>query len=632
MNIYNDFRKVEKQGYPNTFSKRFDEPTYVSFKLLFGINDDSRNIANNSAYFDNMPHPLLNLKTNYTDIKDRTDYAAMDYLMDANEFTRAELLKEFIIKLKSIQTDAPWYFQSVEGLQNLITANPGQGQRIKNDSKITINCLEGLDARMTYLLNLYRKIAWDDTYQRWILPDMMRYFTIDLIITEFRSFHISSLDTAWGNADFSNPVFGPATKMTKNEGDMVLKLFDNYILPSWHIKLEMCEFDITSFKTFDKLDVTTPNQQAVSFSVKVGNISETQNYPIFSKLLSDYVINSKNRSVEGEAANGLTDIYKNKHSLDSPIAQDILQQEKTHISGSPFNQLTNDKTIYRSSASSITDSTIATSSTDKNTWISNAFNFGTNFAKNFINDKINAAITTPIGGLGVSVTEAIAALQSKDIMTTLGMIRKAVTTVANESVSASENLSMNATTSRQISGGMVDNGGLASMKLADETFRSFLVGISKSTATDSDLGKLANLALTDGAVWNKIVDRSLATDLDNDSKLVINTPGLFGSNYTKSSIENPTALKTLQETQQKHTDTLSTEKFSKQLTSNYNASKGAGLQSKIADSDGYTNRILNPLNGDLSMATDLTGDPKPIIEGMIITGVPSSQATNGKII
>ena len=61
-----------------------------------------------------------------------------------------------------------------------------------DNNKLTIKCLEGLDQKITQLMQLYRKAAWDDVYQRWILPDMMRFFTMRIYVSEMKLFHTMS--------------------------------------------------------------------------------------------------------------------------------------------------------------------------------------------------------------------------------------------------------------------------------------------------------------------------------------------------------------------------------------------------------------------------------------------------------
>ncbi|MEG1363847.1 MAG: hypothetical protein RSC92_05410, partial [Clostridia bacterium] len=88
-----------------------------------------------------------------------------------------ELLSRFINLFNIIQYDFQYYFQSIEGLEDLLKTNTTRGSRTSKESVLTINCMEGLDRRLYHIMNLYKKIAWDDEFQRWILQDMMRYFT-----------------------------------------------------------------------------------------------------------------------------------------------------------------------------------------------------------------------------------------------------------------------------------------------------------------------------------------------------------------------------------------------------------------------------------------------------------------------
>ena len=125
-NIYKTFRAVEALTNRYTLSKRFDEPTYFSFRLIFGHNsDDVYNIADNTAFYDTMPHPLFDLGFTTkrsetfnpdspfipTIIREEHSYSALQYLIEANEPTRALMLEEFVSKFNQLQNDFPYYFQ-----------------------------------------------------------------------------------------------------------------------------------------------------------------------------------------------------------------------------------------------------------------------------------------------------------------------------------------------------------------------------------------------------------------------------------------------------------------------------------------------------------------------------------------
>jgi hypothetical protein len=185
-------------------SKTFDEPTYLTFRVGFRPANTNLELSN----YDKMPHPLLEIAQPEDDINARNFYSTRQFLRDANEFVREGMLVEFIQKWNTLQNDFQWYFQNISGLDSLLKIDPKRGIRVPKDGKVTLKMFEGLDLKITHLLNLYRKIAWDDVYQRWILPDMMRYFMMDIYITEFRIFHQSNLKVT-SQGESSNFVYPP---------------------------------------------------------------------------------------------------------------------------------------------------------------------------------------------------------------------------------------------------------------------------------------------------------------------------------------------------------------------------------------------------------------------------------------
>ena len=505
MSLFKNFRNYRNIGVDfNTLSKRFDQPTYLAFKLVFAPGrDDWYNGAQTNLNYDRMPHPLFAPKGN-EDVNLRETYSAIDYLLDANEFTRAQMLEEFISKFNKLQTDYQWYFQKIDGIGDLLKVDPKKGMRVTSDKRLTITTLEGIDLRMSHIMNLYKKIAWDDTYQRWVLPDMMRYFTLKIYISEFRTFHTPNQYDGMGNVD----------SVYKADGNLFLKVLDNTI-PTWVIHCEMCEFDIENigFDYLNTLNVNeNPEEIALKFGIKVGKMYEEQSYPIFKNMyLIDRTLNgfdrAKNSIINTDesqtTAGGLgvvtisplknfdstsPDINKNRSKFGSSlqIAQNTFYQDAEHESGKPFNE---------SAFDDLSQYDININPTSPNTWISNAINFGKSFVINFVKEKIDKAKMTDIPGLGFSFNEAIAALQSKNVITALGLIRKSVDEVARESIGPSE---------------------LLGDQIVDSTFRSFLEGVSLSEATDDEQIKLveaANLALNDSGIWEKIKDFSKATNL-----------------------------------------------------------------------------------------------------------------------
>ena len=84
--------------------------------------------------------------------------------------------------------DYPFIFKKISGVNALDAFNPTDGQRLKIPAKITLECYEGLDLKIRTLFEFYRKAAWDDVYQRWILPENMREFKMIIYVFERRIF------------------------------------------------------------------------------------------------------------------------------------------------------------------------------------------------------------------------------------------------------------------------------------------------------------------------------------------------------------------------------------------------------------------------------------------------------------
>lgn len=189
---------------PSVFARIFDEPTYLTFRIEFNFNntlfenkvDAKTDTSTGQLTFavknlNDFPEPLLAIPTG----NDAANYySTYNYLNNAlGEVQRGNMLRTFIKGLKDIQENYPYYFQSVEGLGDLLKVAPAEGIRLKDDeNSITVKCLEGLDLKITQLLQLYKNVAWDDYYQRWILSDMMRFFNMKIYVSEIRLFHSAS--------------------------------------------------------------------------------------------------------------------------------------------------------------------------------------------------------------------------------------------------------------------------------------------------------------------------------------------------------------------------------------------------------------------------------------------------------
>ena len=204
------------------FKEGYDDPTYMTFKIEFGewgasilnrdlIQGGITEFALSYNDYDQLPMGLLNCpyegmknqdeywqtnaSENYKVFNNVKFYSAFQYLRSRNEDTRAKYLYYFVNGLYEIQHDYPFIFKKISGLTNLEKIDYISGQRLKSPVKISLECYEGLDLKIRTLFEFYRKAAWDDVYQRWVLPENMREFKMIIYVFERRIFQDNEMFT-----------------------------------------------------------------------------------------------------------------------------------------------------------------------------------------------------------------------------------------------------------------------------------------------------------------------------------------------------------------------------------------------------------------------------------------------------
>lgn len=321
------------------FSSDFDEPTYLSFKLNFY--SDER--LTDEMTYDTLPQALFtppnlpdgNPYDRWMDwagddelreiiaeyqydpesfVYDRK-YSAFNYLLDRNEDFRAFLLAKFLKGWAELQEQYQFYFQSVSGLDKLLESNPSRGSKLSKDTVVTIECLEAIDQRVKYLLSLYKAAAWDDEYQRWILPDIYRYFKMDIFISEIRTFHVSNFSDQ-GSA--LNLITNTATnlinkglswvnskldKWTKGGLDNNIRMdletlsVINGICPVTCIHCELCDFDISNPYYQGSYDINNSTAEKTTIKIKVKKAEIIHNWTLIDRIFGN-LLNATERGTK----------------------------------------------------------------------------------------------------------------------------------------------------------------------------------------------------------------------------------------------------------------------------------------------------------------------------------------------
>ena len=277
---FKQFQSITTTYKDGVFKEGYDDPTYMTFKIEFG--DWGASVLDRSiiqtgttvfrptiADYDALPIGLLNCpypgganqdlywQNDPDSFNNSGFYSAFAYLRSRNEDTRAKYLYYFVNGLFEIQKNYPFIFKKISGINNLETFNPKDGQRLRTPAKITVECFESLNLKIRTLMEFYRKAAWDDVYQRWILPENMREFKMIIYVFERR-------------------VFQGAKAVNENSKNVFVTYDDlNGDIPVKAYECCPCEFNIgesTSWKSDYEAGWNDNNEEKTNIVIEVKNV------------------------------------------------------------------------------------------------------------------------------------------------------------------------------------------------------------------------------------------------------------------------------------------------------------------------------------------------------------------------
>lgn len=358
-------RNLFLKGFKLSDSGQNEDPTYLGFKIVF----DPGILPINPDY-GWAPSPLLRAQ-NYTEANgagaatnlgnpfgqpqyerrqsDVIYYSAYNYLLEreanfpgGDTQRRAQALRQFQKLLQEINTNSPWFFQSIEGLNTLdkISKSGFQDQdgvdffdpQRTRDKTLTINCLESLNLRISALADLYNQATFDADNMRYLVPRNMRKFTMWIFVTEIRNFFKTSRLTAsstaltaidnlssllstnnnpgssvvsQGNGQYSVDGFNLGSERPQGGGgggafksfvnnvfsgsglQNDLQAFTNQqdqsgIKPVLIYECSQCEFDFsnsTPIKSIIDMGSSNAEQESQSFQIHVGKVRMKNQYP-----------------------------------------------------------------------------------------------------------------------------------------------------------------------------------------------------------------------------------------------------------------------------------------------------------------------------------------------------------------
>jgi hypothetical protein len=282
----------------------YNDPTYLGFMFLFQPNS-----------------PLLDTSG--------APGSAYYYLNKIGETKRAEYIKMLAEIIRDLNHNMPWYWQSIEGLENAYKwGNMKDPYHGGDDSQITINTLESIDLKITQIIELYRNAVYDFKHRREIVPENLRKFKLWVWVQEMRKFQIDQ--------SLEKPVESfSVLDITKASEDSHVNNKTPWIL----FELDYCEFMTDNSNPYlSSLSFTDPAAASNKVLIIFENISYVNgNYGQLSQKLKDYDITStKTQTLDvnnlGKNLKGLIDSSANNISQQiNNVGEDIVNNFVTSL-------------------------------------------------------------------------------------------------------------------------------------------------------------------------------------------------------------------------------------------------------------------------------------------------------------
>ena len=211
-------RSLFLKGFKLSNQGKYEDPTYLGFKVVFDFGvlpvraDDGlapSPLFKVDNYVDQQFFPLnpfAQPQYSYKTGPNIAYYSAAGFLREREQKfprggKRSDMLYQFRNLLNDLVTNSPWFFQSIDGLDELEkVTRPGfpsstdesfNPQRTA-DKVLTFNTLESLNLRMTALADLYNQATFDYDNMRELLPRNLRRFTMFIFVQEIRNFFKTS--------------------------------------------------------------------------------------------------------------------------------------------------------------------------------------------------------------------------------------------------------------------------------------------------------------------------------------------------------------------------------------------------------------------------------------------------------
>lgn len=283
----NNFHK----GFITTTQGKHEDPTYLGFRLIFNFDPTHRDFPTGMTLDPLFASPDSDLES------------AQRYLRANGYKARALMLEEFKNNLEYINSQTPWYWQTLDGLADVWKIetqgenfNPFRGK----DKVLTLTCNESIDLRITALADLYRKATFDPQTMRSLVPQNLRYFTLTVQLAEMRTFHRLKktasevpINTVLNNQNANLAQIGTDYK---DRFEII-----NDLLSILEFQFSMCEFDFSESFPLEEPVNNGPEMAMAKqkIKIKVKRIKEHHSYKLLDLILGEGPIENQFKPTSG---------------------------------------------------------------------------------------------------------------------------------------------------------------------------------------------------------------------------------------------------------------------------------------------------------------------------------------------
>lgn len=270
-----------------------EDPTYLGFKFLFDFDPVAKD-----------PETGMTMDSLFASPGTTLD-SAEQYLTNIGYGSKASMMREFGVLLEDINSNSPWFFQTLDGVSDLWKLPIGEEfNNYRGKGKVlTITCLESIDMRITTLADLYRKATYEAKFMRQLVPENLRWFTLKLYVAEMRTFSqisqaltqtnisLGGIGGAIGNAvggAVGNVIKEVGYSLSANNYQDRFQTIDN-LISTICFDLDHCTFDFSDSFPVDGAinmagDLVMSTQR---IKINVGRINEVNQYTLQDLLLAD---------------------------------------------------------------------------------------------------------------------------------------------------------------------------------------------------------------------------------------------------------------------------------------------------------------------------------------------------------